>query len=596
MDKDNTIGVVVGNTTTDSYSFILTSMKGSKGDLVYTEADIPASESNKPSRKVLVWGRILSINRTNTAFPSEIAQEIAKEQIEIRETLASTDNEYQEAEVEILGQCNENDTKEEQIFLKPLNYPVMPSAQVKTPDEILVKKLLSGDSKGEKLIHIGSLISRNDVDINISASKIVARHMAILAMTGGGKTVAARRIIKGLSDFGYPMLIFDPHGDYLGLFSNKDKLKNKSDGSKISVKIYQPALMAKGHDEVVEMITTLFTKFDLTLSSAQTDKFYEFIESNEAKKAFGDSHGVASAQTFDSKDIREHLTAFKDIVRKELESESNKTTKRTIGAVLRTINQLIREIAAMQKTNQQLAKRLKSRDQSFEFENMPNLITDPDEVVRSNQISIFYLGGFSRLLQSMIVSITLETLFKNRSSLEENRIGPFASIVEEAHNFVPGSGEEKKSTPSLLTIRKLLTEGRKFGTGVILISQRPNRLDETTLAQCNSFLILKLVNPRDQGWVQRVMEQMSDQDKEALKAFANGQAFISGHAVKFPLQVQVKRDEELETSIMGDEDFINENERHHKKTGANIKKRDENSESISSIAKSAKKAKAKKKF
>ena len=77
MDKDNTIGVVVGNTTTDSYSFILTSMKGSKGDLVYTEADIPASESNKPSRKVLVWGRILSINRTNTAFPSEIAQEIA---------------------------------------------------------------------------------------------------------------------------------------------------------------------------------------------------------------------------------------------------------------------------------------------------------------------------------------------------------------------------------------------------------------------------------------------------------------------------------------------------------------------------------------
>ena len=83
MDKDNTIGVVVGNTTTDSYSFILTSMKGSKGDLVYTEADIPASESNKPSRKVLVWGRILSINRTNTAFPSEIAQEIAKEQRDV---------------------------------------------------------------------------------------------------------------------------------------------------------------------------------------------------------------------------------------------------------------------------------------------------------------------------------------------------------------------------------------------------------------------------------------------------------------------------------------------------------------------------------
>ena len=45
--------------------------------------------------------------------------------------------------------------------------------------------------------------------------------MVILAMTGGGKTVATRRIIKGLSNFGYPMLIFDPHGDYLGLYSKR---------------------------------------------------------------------------------------------------------------------------------------------------------------------------------------------------------------------------------------------------------------------------------------------------------------------------------------------------------------------------------------
>lgn len=592
MSEENTIGVVVGNTTTDSYSFILTSMAGSKGDLVYTEAEIPASESNKSARNVYVWGRILSINRTNTAFPSEIAQEIAKEQIEIRETLASTDNEYQEAEVEILGQCDQKDTEQEQIYLKPLNYPVMPSAQVRTPDEKLVKKLLSGTSEGEKLIHIGSLISRKDIEINVSASKIVARHMAILAMTGGGKTVATRRIIKGLSDYGYPMLIFDPHGDYLGLYSNRDKLKDEN-GNPVDVKIFQPALMAKGHDEVVEMMITLFTKFDLSLSPAQTDKFYEFVESNEAKIAFGDPAATGSRRQYDSKDIKEHLKAFETIIRNELEKEDNKTTKRTIGAVLRTVKQLIREIDLMQKTNKQLAKRLKSKDNSFEFENMPNLITDPEDVVRSNQISIFYLGGFSRLLQSMIVSITLETLFKNRASLDDDRIGPFASIIEEAHNFVPGSGEEKKSTPSLLTIRKLLTEGRKFGTGVILISQRPNRLDETTLAQCNSFLILKLVNPRDQGWVQRVMEQMSDQDREALKAFANGQAFISGHAVKFPLQVQVKRDEELETSIMGDEDFINENSEHHKKTSSNIKKRDQNSESISSIAASAKKAKTK---
>ena len=91
-----------------------------------------------------------------------------------------------------------------------------------------------------------------------------------------------------------------------------------------------------------------------------------------------------------------------------------------------------------------------------------------------------------------------------------------------------------------------------------MISQRPNRLDETTLAQCNTFLVLKLVNPRDQNWCQNVMEQMSEQDKKSLKSFANGQAYISGHAVRFPLQVQVRRKQELESDLFGDEDFINE--------------------------------------
>ena len=96
-----------------------------------------------------------------------------------------------------------------------------------------------------------------------------------------------------------------------------------------------------------------------------------------------------------------------------------------------------------------------------------------------------------------MVSIILEDLFEDRSSMRKGRIQAFTAVVEEAHNFVPSKSEEKNESPSLLTIRRLLTEGRKFGTSVILISQRPGRLDETTLAQCNSFLVLKLVNPKD---------------------------------------------------------------------------------------------------
>src|SRR5262249_45450930 len=111
-------------------------------------------------------------------------------------------------------------------------------------------------------------------------------------------------------------------------------------------------------------------------------------------------------------------------------------------------------------------------------------------------------------------------------------------------------------TPSVDVIRKIITEGRKFGTGLMLVSQRPSRLDETALSQCNTFLIFRLVNPRDQAFVEKVMENLSKDDSRLLPGFGPGQGIVSGQAVRFPLLVQVKHDSELETTAIGDEDFM----------------------------------------
>ncbi|MGH7225959.1 MAG: hypothetical protein ACRELF_22300, partial [Gemmataceae bacterium] len=93
---------------------------------------------------------------------------------------------------------------------------------------------------------------------------------------------------------------------------------------------------------------------------------------------------------------------------------------------------------------------------------------------------------------------------------------------------------------------------------LVLISQRPSRLDETTLAQCNSFLVLRLVNPRDKNFVRSVMENLSESDAGILQTFGPGQGIVSGQAVRFPLLVKVKFDNDLVSEVIGDEDFIAE--------------------------------------
>lgn len=105
-------------------------------------------------------------------------------------------------------------------------------------------------------------------------------------------------------------------------------------------------------------------------------------------------------------------------------------------------------------------------------------------------------------------------------------------------------------------VRRIITEGRKFGTGLMLISQRPSRLDETIVSPCNSFLILRLVNLRDQTFVRAIMENLTESDARMIPGFGPGQGIVSGQVVRFPLPVRVRMDTELLASEIGDEDFF----------------------------------------
>lgn len=534
------IGVVVGTTSTDTFEFVISDLSASVGDIVITKSSTPMIKD------VLVWGRIVWMERTNPTFPSEFAAELARENLDMNETIGMSGSEHLRSEVQIMGCTDASETDAEDIVLEPLNYPVKPANKVMIPDVKILNKLLSGNLKKDKPIPIGTLINRGDVEIFFKGESLCARHLAVLAQTGGGKTVACRTIIAGLAGYGQPMIIFDPHGDYLGLSKYVDQLKKVSGNNDLKVRLMSPKLLAKP-DKVADAIYDLVMKLGLTMTEAQVGVFESYIRDG----GFIDKLNAAD------NNLLNHIEALAQYIQNTPPPGGNKKADASIGPIQRKLRMIINKLKIMETTNRRLQDNMKKH--GLKFEDMPDSKDNPDKFIRQNQISILYLGGYERVVQSTIVSIILEDLFNDRSSMQLGRIPAFSAIIEEAHNFVPSKGEEKSESPSLLTIRRLLTEGRKFGTGVVLISQRPGRLDETTLAQCNSFLVLKLVNPRDQSWVRNVMEQMSEQDAKWLKAFGKGQGFISGAAVKFPLQIYINYHKELEWDEIGRENFIQQN-------------------------------------
>jgi len=533
------VGTVVGNAGIAEYTFILQQFQAKVGDIVAVRMEVPAAGDYSSRNEIYVWARITDISRFNPFFPYEAAQEIAEEGISLEDTVLSGTRDQLEAKALILGSTSGTDVR----ALFPLTYPVKPATRVYYPPAEAVRQLLVGGRDGQQQIQVGSLIARQDVEVTLSAPKLVARHMAILAMTGGGKTVAARRMIRELIGHGYPLLVLDPHGDYIGLWKCRELLAEEAPGTQ--VRLFFPELLVQRDGE--DLVTKLIGQMTSGMTEPQAEYLRGLYEREPAD---------------DGKSALAYISRLIALANQDLGGQSaprgapaSGNWRPTVGAMCRGLRIVQDRLARMKRTSEQMRSSPKLRD--LDFEALPNPFGRPDDIIRPNQVSILYLGGYDHLTQCSIAAITLETLFERRADLR-GRIPPFLTVLEEAHTFIPSAREGTEDAVSLPVIRRMITEGRKFGTGLILISQRPSRLDETIISQCNSFLILRLVNPRDQTFVRSIMENLTESDARLIPGFGPGQGIISGQVVRFPLPVRVQMDEDLLNAEIGDENFFDQ--------------------------------------
>jgi uncharacterized protein len=146
-----------------------------------------------------------------------------------------------------------------------------------------------------------------------------------------------------------------------------------------------------------------------------------------------------------------------------------------------------------------------------------------------------------RVTQATIYSIISDDIFEARVNEELGL--PVLLLLEEAHNFAPGRATTSAEQRAIATTKQIAQEGRKFNVGLILISQRPSRLDETTLAMCNSYIIMRMLNPADQRFVRQVVETLGEDEAKMLPDLDQGEAILSGELINFPVLVKIKQPE-----------------------------------------------------
>ncbi len=117
---------------------------------------------------------------------------------------------------------------------------------------------------------------------------------------------------------------------------------------------------------------------------------------------------------------------------------------------------------------------------------------------------------------------------------------PILLICEEAHAFIPRASESQFAG-SRKSMERIAKEGRKYGVGLAIVSQRPHEVSETVLAQCGTFICLRVTNPDDQGYIRRLVPESEGDLVSVLAGLGRGEALVLGEAVPLPTRLQFEK-------------------------------------------------------
>jgi hypothetical protein len=510
----------------------------------------PGTESKL--EKIRVWAKVKRIERLNPLFPSEAGHELAATQTDPFDTILSLSREMVTAVCQVLG--SELIAGTGGGKLDQLRYPPQPASRVYRPDSLDIARVVLGELQQtqkaqSRALDLATLSNRPEVDVKVDGHAIVSRHLAILAMTGAGKSVTSRRIIEQLAAKNYPMVIFDPHGDYTGLI----KVKGLED--KVTRYYGQFPIYEQSPENVITVIENLGWQLANTHRTMFEDLFFGSYafgfgqpdRSSERAQWLSEYLGNPKISEYGIKANLFFLADFTQALVKAGKTQDSETLASIVEWTGREQLNIDKKNAGwlegFPNNLRVAAKRLLqmetiSKKVSIDSKPLPN---DRTSLVSYGGISIVSLAGYTGDFQATIYRLVAEAIFNARVSNELKL--PVLLVLEEAHNFAPASASTQAEKSAITTTKQIAQEGRKFGVGLILISQRPSRLDETTLSQCNSYIIMRMVNPADQNFVRRVVETLGEDEARLLPDLDVGEAILSGQLINFPVLVRIKKSE-----------------------------------------------------
>jgi hypothetical protein len=428
--------------------------------------------------------------------------------------------------------------------------------------------IIYGGFDEKNSIVVGNISVSESLPAKIDLDKLVTRHCAVIGSTGSGKSNTVAIILEAIAKGEFKsarILLIDPHGEYDDTLSKYSKVfKVKADDKKEQSELHIP-FWALPFDELMKSFPgNLDDQQREYIRSKILDKKINSIQYLKSKPNISaitsDSPIPFSLKQlwfdlddFERKTFKESRKPETAIIKKKgnpEELKSNEYEPASPGGGSPFLNFQAKGILGFLD-----GMRNRMLDQRFKFLYEPGafipdltgkVTSDLDSLLidwlgHDKPITILDLSGIPSVVMSSIsgslLKIMYDSLFWAQSLPIGGRKQPLLLVLEEAHSYLK-AGENSISSRTIQTIAK---EGRKYGVGLLLITQRPTELDETVLSQCGTLIALRMTNKGDRGHVSSAVQDELNDMVALLPSLRTGEGLVMGEGVKIPSRVKFEK-------------------------------------------------------
>lgn len=422
--------------------------------------------------------------------------------------------------------------------------------------------IIYGGYEDSNSVKIGNISVSESLEARIDLDKLISRHCAIVGSTGSGKSNSVSVLLEAIAKRDFEssrILVIDPHGEYndaLAKYSKVIEINPLSDENKLYIPFWALQFneligIFSGNisdvnreyirEKVVEakILSANENNLDITKESITADSPIPF----SIKRLWFE------LDDFERKNFnQDRMTVSTKIVVGDIETlQSNQYPPTGLGSSPPFLNPKAKGLL-----NFLDGMRNKLNDSSYGFLFSPGKLNPDINGKIEKDIDTLFLGWLgnklpitildlsgipSEIMTSIsgtLLKIIYDGLFWGVNSQVGGKSQPLMVVLEEAHSYLK-SGEHSISSR---TVQMIAKEGRKYGVGLLLVTQRPSELDETVLSQCGTMIALRMNNSKDRAHIRSAVQDELQSMVDLLPSLRTGEALISGEAVKIPSRVK----------------------------------------------------------